>query len=297
MGAKLKKIIFLAAAIVMTVTLTGCGARLTVYDYASGGIRFSLYTLEIDADTVEAMERTAATKPDGGRYTVEDYFYGLFTLLGCELMYAERTDGGYAVQYRKAHIGGMDIDTVPAFTSDYSENGFVRTYTAVAPDPFNGLREKYDNAPPGSSSNVIEILKNGYTVRNEYGEAMVVYPSVRDAFPYAASVGEDGLQLDYVWAGSARMDSTGVKNELGDNRAEYVFSRYFDDSERSIGLKYRVAVPYGWYMMAILAGLITLTVFSLVTRTKKQKSTLLDRFPYDPEEYRSYDDHLPTVMK
>ncbi len=53
-------------------------------------------------------------------------------------------------------------------------------------------------------------------------------------------------------------------------------------------------MPYGWYLVALAAGGAVLAVILIVTREKKKKPTLLDRFPYNPEEYRDYEVRLPT---
>ena len=93
------------------------------------------------------------------------------------------------------------------------------------------------------------------------------------------------------------MESSGTAVKSGDSTA-YVFTRYFDDTDTYMEYEYKRAVSYGWYMTAIAAGAIVFGVIILVTRTKKQKQkpTLLDRFPYNPEEYRGYDDNLPANL-
>ena len=177
----------------------------------------------------------------------------------------------------------------------HTENPFIRTYVSTAANPFNGVRKRYDSVQPLQSVTMLDRIKNGAVVRDENGETVVYQPALADAFPYLKGVNLDGLLLNYVRYGSERMDSSGTKVKTDDGTA-YVFSRYFDDTDNYIEYEYRRAVPYGWYLVALAAGGVVLVIILLVTRTKKQKPTLLDRFPYNPEEYRDYDSHLPTKI-
>lgn len=302
-ASKLKRLILLAVLCFSAVMLTGCGASVTVYDFVSDGTLYSMYELEIDRDTVERMEATAATDDDGEKYTVETYFFRLFTGYGCELVDASSTDKAYTVRYRKQAVGGKpelyETGQNVEFTTTHTENPFVRTYTAVSPNPFNGVRAAYDAIDPNRSSTLLERIKNGIVVRNEYDERSVVFPSIDAAFPYLKGANLDGLLLNYERGGSSRMKSSGQSTELGDKTSRYTFSRYFDLNDTQIAFEYRRPVPYGWYMTALAAGAVTIVVLTLVTRTKKQKQkpTLLDRFPYDPEEYRDYDSNLPSLKR
>lgn len=281
--------------------LTGCGASLTVYDYTSGGVRYNVYELSIDSDVVEKMESTATTDSNGEKYTVESYFYQLFTGFGYELEDASKTDKAYTVRYRKAVGEASELDSVGhkvKFETTYTENPFVRTYNAVSENPFNGVREVYDGIEPLQSSTVLAQIKNGIIARNDVGEYITVFPSIDGAFPYLKGADLDGLLLNYVRPGSSRMKSSGSVVETGDKTSNFVFGRYFDRSEAYMEFEYERPVPYGWYMVAVLAGLATLGVILLATRARKNKNkpTLLDRFPYNPEEYRDYDSNLPSKL-
>lgn len=278
--------------------LTGCGASVTVYDYTEDGRRYTACELKIDASTVASMQDSAALDPDGNKYTVEGYFQKLFTDFGYTLVSASSTQDGYAARYSKMVVGADDLaanGTAVEFTTTHTENPFIRTYTAVSQNPFNGVRQKYDTAQPLHTSTIVERLKNGAVARDEHGELVVSMPALEVAFPYLKSLNPDGLLLNYVRYGSDRMQSSGTK-KTDQKGTAYVFSRYFDDTQAYIEYTYKRAVPYGWYLTALAAGAIVFGVIMLITRTKKQKPTLLDRFPYNPEQYRDYDTHLPTKM-
>lgn len=293
---KLVRLVAIIAICATAVLLTGCGASLTVYDYTEGGTRYNVYELTVDGDTVHKMEATAATNSDGKKYTVPDYFYSLFTGFGYELRSAEYKNGDFVASYGKAVTTESDlyrIGTTPEFVTKHTENPFVRTYEASSPNPFNGVREAYDSVLPEQSSTIIQQLKNGKIAVNEYNERVVLFPAVQDAFPYLKGMDIDGLLLNYARAGSSRMESSGRKYNDG-GTSYYVFSRYFDTTESTIEFKYKRPVAYGWYLVALAAGGITIAVIALATRTKKKTPTLLDRFPYNPEEYRDYESHLPT---
>lgn len=295
----IKRIAALVATCVTALLLTGCGASVTFYDYAENGVRYNEYELAFDLKVAAEMEKTAATDGDGKKYTVQSYFYELFTDFGYELVGAELTQTEYVARYRKAVVNGSELykyGREVKFDSAYTENPFVRTYTLTAPNPFNGVRSAYDAIEPLQSATLLERIKNGVKARDEYNELVTVFPSLTEAFPYLKDVNPDGLLLNYSRTGSRRMESSGkVVRTSGDN-SEYVFSRYFDDAETTVDFKYSRPVPYGWYMTAVCAGAVTLVIFVLVTRTKKQKPTLLDRFPYNPEQYRDYDNNLPSNL-
>lgn len=290
------RLLAVIGVVLVAFLLTGCGAKLAVYEYSSDGVRYNMYELTIDADTVENMERTAATDNGGNKYTVEGYFYKLFTDFGYALADAERTDKAYTVRYVKAVGAVSELDeagTKTDFTRTESSNPFIHTYTDVSPNPFNGVRESYDNVEPDRSQTVLERIKNGAVAFDEFGVRVVSFPALTDAFPYLRGADAGGLPLEYVRYGSARTDSTGTIVDTGGNTAAFVFSRYFDDTETTIDFTFTRAEPYGWYLVAIVAGGLTVAVIFAITRPKKQKPTLLDKFPYNPEQYRDYDSHLP----
>ena len=192
-----------------------------------------------------------------------------------------------------------DLDrrgTAVEFTASYKDNPFIRKVELVAKNPFNGVRKAYEAIEPLQSSTMLERIKNGVVARDEYNELVTVFPSVRDAFPYLKDADPDGLLLNYSRVGSKRMESSGKVARTDGKNSEYVFSRYFDDALTTVDFEYRRPVPYGWYLTALGAGAVTLAVFLIITRAKKQKPTLLDRFPYNPEEYRDYDNNLPSNL-
>lgn len=269
---KSKRIILVVALCLAALLLTGCGASITVYDYTEKGVRYNMCELNIDADTVEKMERTAALDGDGNKYTVEQYFFTLFGDFGYTLVSASNTKQGYTVKYRKAVVGSGDltsIGTAVEFTTTHTENPFIRTYTSVSENPFNGVRQNYDNVQPLHSSTVTERIKNGAVAYDENGEVVVSFPALEQAFPYLKGLNPDGLLLNYVRYGSDRMQSSGTKIKDGGGTA-YMFSRYFDDTKSYIHYKYKRAVPYGWYITAIAAGALVLAVLLLVTRKGKK---------------------------
>ncbi|MCH5156189.1 MAG: hypothetical protein J1F69_06225 [Clostridiales bacterium] len=287
---KSKRIIMLIACCIAALFLTGCGATLSVYDYTENGVHYQMYELSIDGSTVAAMEQSAATDDSGKKYTVESYFAKLFDDFGFTLVSATRA-GTYTVRYRKAVSNGgelAELGTKVKFDTTYTQNPFVRTYTSVSQNPFNGVRKSYDNVQSLQSSTVLERIKNGAVARDENGEIVVSFPALVDAFPYLKSLNPDGLLLNYVRYGSDRMESSGRKVKT-DNGTAYVFSRYFDDTDTFIKYSYKRAVPYGWYIVAIAAGAAVLAGLLIATRTKKQKPALLSELP--PVE-QSADDSL-----
>ncbi len=293
------KFVAVIAVALCACMLTGCGAALSVTDYVENGRRVNVYELSIERAVVQKMEASAAVDPDGVRYTVPEYFRDLFDGFGYELVSSEYGASGYRASFKRAFSSEPDLygtGTAPEFVYTHRDDPFVRTYTAVAPNPFNGVRAAYDAVTPAQSGTVIQQLKNGKVAWNEYGELEVLFPSVGDAFPYVKGIDPDGLLLEYVFVGSARMESSGSASKIDGDRAAYAFSRYFDRTEREIAFEYRRPIPYGWYLVAIAAGGATVAIFVIATRKKKQKPTLLDRFPYNPEQYRDYDSHLPTRL-
>lgn len=295
---KSKRIIMLIAVCFTALLLTGCGATLSVYDYTEDGVRYHMYELSIDNDTVADMERTAITDADGNKYTVQSYFARLFADYDYTLVSASYSDGKYTVRYRKQVVDGgelAELGTAVDFTTTHTENPFVRTYTATSANPFNGVREKYDNVLPLRSTTVLERIKNGAVAHDAHGETVVSLHAIDEAFPYLKGANPDGLLLNYVRYGSDRLESSG-RRITADKGTAYVFSRYFDDTYTFIQYKYKGAVPYGWYMVAIGGGALVFGLIILLTRAKKEKPTLLDRFPYNPEQYRDYDSNLPSKL-
>lgn len=245
----IKRIAALIAVCVVAVALTGCGASLTFYDYTENGVRYNEYELRIDADVAASMDDSATADGDGKSYTVQRYFYELFTGFGYELVGAELSKTQYSVRYRKPLMGESDLyryGQEVVFVTDYTENPFVRTYFVTAPNPFNGVRKAYEAIEPLQSSTMLERIKNGVVARDEYNELVTVFPSVRDAFPYLKDADPDGLLLNYSRVGSKRMESSGTVARTDGKNSEYVFSRYFDDAQTTVDFEYRRPVPYGW---------------------------------------------------
>lgn len=311
--SKLRKTIAAIVLALAALLLTGCGASVTVSAYSENGTRYNEYTVEIDRAIVQKMEETAVLDGNGERYTVNGYLFELFSGYGCELIDSGYRKSSYYAVYRKAFTVSEttnkpapaafvtdsrlhDITEQIAYTTDLTRNPFVRNYTAVSPDPFNGVRKAYDAVLPGQSATVIQRLKNGLvTTIVSTGERVTLLPSIPDAFPYLKGADVGGLELRYAYVGSKRMESSGKSVEINDDYAQYIFSRYFDTTEREITLEYSRPEVYGWYIVALAAGAVTIAIFVFVTRTRKQKPTLLDRFPYNPEEYRDYETHLPSA--
>lgn len=295
---RIRRLTLMFIAVLSVFMLTGCGASITVCEYAVSGGTVNEIELFIDAATAERMEKTATVDEYGAPYTVESYFFELFDDRGYEIADASRDEAGYTAVYRKTFTDGAltDLNSIgtTSFEYSYSDGPFTRTVTATSPNPFNGVRQEFDGITnPDKSATLLQQLKNGKVATDENGDRNVLFPSVTDAFPFLKGVNLDGLLLNYASAGSDRMESSGQKTELGDGRALYVFSRYFDETETNIEYKYKLPVPYGWYLVALAAGGVVFAAIMLATRTKKEKPTLLDRFPYNPEQYRDYDSHLP----
>ncbi len=297
------RLIAVFSAILCAFALTGCGASITVYEYSTDDGLINEIELFIDADTVQKMESSADRDEYGKPYTVEDYFFSFFTDQGYEIADAKISDDGYSVVYRKLFPSGVNTDlysagTKPEYEYKYKRNPFVVNIDKKSPNPYNGVREKYDAiVNPNVSATILQQLKNGKVAVNEYGERIVLFPSVADAFPYLKGIDPSGLRLNYACADSSRMKSSGEKYEIDGDTSWYVFSRYFDASETEVEFGYNRPVPYGWYLVALAAGAIAVAIIYLKTREKKQKTGLLDRFPYNPEEYRDYDSHLPAQRK
>lgn len=303
----------IAAALCALALLSGCGASVTVTAYDENGVRYNEYTVEIPTQTVERMEKSAATDANGEKYTVQSYLFEMFSGFDCTLVDSRRTATSFVAVYRKAFrddkptvvepagfVSGSvlrDVAEQISYTTDLtSRNPFVRRYKTTSVDPFNGVRAAYDAVRAGQSATVIQRLKNGLiTINTDTGETEVLLPRVQDAFPYLDGMDESGLLLKYATIGSTRMDSSGTKREFDDDNSRYEFSRYFDTSDRDIVFEYSRPEVYGWYLVALAAGAVVVAAFVIATRPKKQKPTLLDRFPYNPEEYRDYETRLPKL--
>lgn len=272
------RLLALLSVTAVALLLTGCGASVTVYDYYRGGTRYGMYEIRVDAATVEKMEETATTDSDGNKYTVSGYLYELFTSFGYEPISASNTDEYYTVSYRRAEGRETELDrfgTKLEFTNKYTQTPFIRTYHSVSPSPFNGLREAYDNIPSERASTILEWVKNGAVARDEFGERVVSFPSITEAFPYLVGKNPDGLLLNYVYEGSRRMQTSGVKTGEYDSTAQYMFSRYFDDSETTIELMYERPVTYGWYLAALAIGAAALAIIRTVQNYSDKKHITL----------------------
>lgn len=273
------KFLTLLSLLISAVMLTACGASVTYYEASEGGVSYNVYELSIDLDTLEAMENSAALDRDGNKYKVSEYLLELFTDFGYELKEAYSDEAGYRAKYRKAVSGSPELfklGTAVEFTTTYSENPFVRTIRAQSQNPYNGVREYYDELDDVNGATLIGRLKYGLTVRNEYGEKTVAFPSLYAAFPYVKSVNPDGLKLIYKRSGSSRMLSSGSAKKLNNKTSEYTFMRYFDTTETYIAFEYKRPVPYGWYITAVAAGAIVLTVCVTVINKKRAIGKLID---------------------
>lgn len=268
----LRRLALCAALIAITAAIfVGCGASVAVYDYTDGGVRYNEYEISVEDSAIELIEQDAAVDKDGNKYTLSGYLYALFTEFGYELTEATDVDGVYTVKYRKAVYGASELDrygTAVEFTATSTSDPFVRTITSVSPNPFNGLRKSYDSIQKGRSSTILERIKNGLTVFDENRDTTTVFPAIDEAFPSLRSMNYDGLLLKYVRVGSDRMESSGVATPIGNRTVRYEFVRYFDDSETQITFEYKRAVPYGWYVAAILIGA---GVFAAVTYAATKK--------------------------
>lgn len=308
---RIKRCAVVAAAVGFATGLSGCGASVAVRSYTENGVRYNEYTLSIETAVVQKMEKTASQKENGGKYTVNDYFFELFSGFDCEIVNAIYDENAYVATYRKAFASTQnadshdylcsskldDISNYVSFTASSVSGPFVRHVTSTSSNPFNDLRKNYDAVRPDESATVLQRIKNGHFSRDaDTGERIVFLPSISEAFPALDGVEPDGLKLDYRYVGSKRMDSSGNTLASDKDNAMYEFSRYFDTADYQMTFEYDRPVPYGWYVTAILVGGVTFGVIMLITRTKKQKPTLLDRFPYNPQEYRDYDSNLPFKM-
>ena len=267
-------------ALIAATVLVGCTASVAVYDYTENGVRYTEYEIALDGEAVTALESTAGSDADGNKYTVEQYLYRLFTDYGYSLVRAKRADGGYTVVFRKATEGEPELfayGTSPKFVATSKANPFIRTYTAVSPSPFNGLRAAYESIPAERSATMLERIKNGLIARNEYGDKTEVFPSIETAFPYTAGANKDGLLLKYRRVGSERTASSGTATPIGNRNVMYEFARYFDTVDTDITLEYKRPVPYGWYLVAIAAGGgIFAAVFAVLRRKNGGRSAGAD---------------------
>lgn len=270
--SKLIRSLAVAIAVFSVMMLAGC-AELTVYDYSDGEYRYNVYELSIDSDAVSRMELSAAKDASGKKYTVPEYFREMFTRLGYELVDAKSFGGAYDATFRKTFaLGGTteldEFGTKIEYTAEYTDGAFVRDVRLTADNPFNGVREKYDDIAPYQTATVLARLKNGWGAFDEYGEWHVSFPSVTDAFPYLKNVDADGLLLKYATTGSARMTSSGESRRINADSSRYEFARYFDDTDTRLAFEYKRPIVYGWYSVALGAGALTIGIFLLATRKK-----------------------------
>lgn len=303
--SKINRAVLCACVAALCCLLTGCGASVTVYDYYDNGVRENAIEVSVDKATLSAMEKSALAN-GANAYTVSRYLAELFGEFDYELEDAEESDGGYAARYVKSFpsdVSDLDlIGTAVEFTASYKDNPFIRKVDLVAQNPFNGVRAAYDDAKPNMivaddarfKYEVINFIKYGRSAVDEFGETVELFPAITDAFPCLRGENLDGLLLNYVRGGSRRMSSTGTSYRIDSRTSGYIFSRYFDEIEAEIGFSYNRPVSYGWYIVALAAGGAAVGIVFAVTRKKKDKGpTLIDRFPYNPEQYRDYENHLP----
>ncbi len=273
------KLIAVVCVAVVAMLLTGCGASISVYDYTENGVRYNEYEVTIDNAVVAEMERTATTDRYGETYTVASYLESLFGEYGYSLVDASKTDVAYTAAFRKAIAGEPELYRVGnavEFVTETDSGAFVRTYTASAKNPFDGVREKFDALESGQAYTVLDRIKFGVTAHDEYNEPVIVFPSVYTAFPYLDGMSPDGLRLDYSRNGSSRMKSSGAAIELGNKTSKYTFSRYFDGTDNVIVFEYKRPVPYGWYAVAVAVGGIVLAIFAIVVKRKRAEAQTQD---------------------
>lgn len=273
-GARRKKAlrtITVVCVILVALLLTGCGARISVYDYTENGVRYNMYEVAIDNAVVAEMERSASVDRYGEKYTVAGYLEDLFAEYGYALVDARKTDVEYTATFKKAVSGEPELYRVGnpvEFSTARNADPFVAVVTAKAQNPFDGVREKFDSLQSGQPSTVLDRIKFGVVAHDEYNEPVIVFPSVYHAFPYLDGISPDGLRLDYSRNGSSRMKSSGTVTALGNNTSKYTFSRYFDYTENIIVFEYKRPVPYGWYAVAVAAGGLTLATIAIVIKKK-----------------------------
>lgn len=298
-----KKIAIIIVTVMCAFMLTSCGAKVNVYSYTSSDGYHNDVEIVLPKNVVNAMQDGAAINPETNeKWTVNEYFTELLTSeltnFGYELDYAiweER--GGYNAIFTRVYADDEITDLVEltgvAYEMEYEhvDKMFTRDYTATMNNPYNNARTAYDAIAQDSSDTLAAVIKNGLFVSNAQ-----LFPSLQQAFPALADYNMDALQLSYTMYDYARKSSSGEKRVSGDG-AWYTFTRNFDEEQRTIDFAFATPVSWGWYLVALLATGATVLAIYLITREKKQKPTLLDRFPYNPETYRDLDDNLPAKRK
>lgn len=286
-----KKLIVCIVSLCAACTLTACGASVSMYTGSTASYYTQTLEIRLPASVYNVMEKTAAVKPGTyARWKFTEWLYALSQLVSFSDGTSYEYDGymtdpknnDFVAQLtRKIPIDAADGSDEESETSQTVKNYFYAYAVEVTqPNPFNGLRTDYDTAAPGQNGSVTQMIKNGigYYREDVYVE---VLPSLAKAFPATAGYDPGSLKLNLYLNGSSKMVSTGTKVTI-DSKTYYLWERAFDDREETITYKYYRPNSLGWNITAIVAASAVAGIILLATRGKKQKETLLERYPYDP---------------
>lgn len=293
------------------VALTGCGARFDVYAYATENGYANEVHIIVNKEVVHALnESSQKAYPDYdyitglNAWTLEDYIYFLMVSETTGLMYqsvsVEESDSEYIYKYVKEFADSKESDVnnlyaVPDVLSTTTTNGFIYHRVKTRENPFNGLAAAYEESTDADS--IIGKIKNGmgYYVEEAEGERYYyhLFPSIYTAFPIARQYNLSDIVLNYVEVGYARRGCNGMEIPINSQNSYYVFSRNFDNQDHNVIYDYNTVNSVGWYLVALLVGFLVFAFIMWFTHTKKMKTNLVDRFPYNPEKFKDINSHLP----
>ena len=145
----------------------------------------------------------------------------------------------------------------------HSRNLFVVTYRYSGISPLNSYRIQYDAPPQGS---LFHVFKYGIDDK---------FPAFNKAFPFADSAifEPNNFRVSFIMRTRSRYTVTGT-NIRTFNRTSgyfyYSFNARFDASATNQILFYITRPnPIGWYLLAILLGIISIAITILITKIIK----------------------------
>lgn len=301
----IKKLTVIFLMVFTLFSATACGASVSLYTGSENGNTVYFLEARLPLSLYGNIQQSGAERHEIGqppKWRLEDW-------LAEFSRYVMFTDGsmfeyeGYSIDSNE-YVATFKRTVTPnsggSGSNDDSEddNVVIKDYfyfyavEVTEENPFNGLRSEYDAAVPGQSGTLMQMIKNGigYFDDEGYHERL---PSLSAAFSETAKYLPETLKLNFYLDGSAKMNTTGNKKVIN-GKTYYLWERSFDASEDYITYRYFRANSLGWNVTALIIAGVTVLIILIVTRSKKEKPTLLDKFPYDPSKYEDIYSNLPA---
>ncbi|MDR2201262.1 MAG: hypothetical protein LBP26_00630 [Clostridiales bacterium] len=318
-----KKILLILAAALTAAVLTGCASDVSVY-YYPGSDR---YAYEIvfcfDDDELAVLDRSARNGEKisgllpgteslaGDDWTVELYLTYLLDakrqIFNGEMPSEYRklpkvkSNGStyYGFRYVFENAAGEEEDAdAEAEEYELTRGFFFNRYSFTEPNIFNGFKEQYKNAVPGSkrSLTAIDVAAGGWYNQKESGEWEKLMPGFTEAFPDAgkrALFDVEKLRLDYYMITNSKMITSGETETDAEGNRYYRWQTLFTAKDDVIIYELIRANSVGWNVLAIAIGLAVVGFLLLYCRFAPKKDrpvrqtvtqSARGRFPYDPFE-------------